>query len=278
MRFIDLTEEYPSLKGGTLTPLCLDSAFPEGPENWKRPAVIIVPGGAYMSNSKREGEPVAARFLAEGFQTFVFHYLTASQGVSYPEELLELASAVDYVKRHAEEYFVNPDEIFAVGFSAGGHLVGNLAQEMHSMDQHGFRGNPILKAIGLAYPVINPNYGHRQSHDFLLQGYDEKEKEALMEKLSLDLHVSEKNPPAYLFASVPDTLVPVRNVIAYAEALGAHHVNYEMHLYPYGDHGWGPGDLEFASPSYMYPEKRGGVRAWTKECASFFRDLCIEAF
>ena len=56
-------------------------------------------------------------------------------GARYPEQLLELASAVDYVKKNAENFRVNADMVYAVGASAGGHLVGSLAVTQHRMDE-----------------------------------------------------------------------------------------------------------------------------------------------
>ena len=40
----------------------------------KRPAIIIMPGGAYSFLSDTEGEPVALTFLKEGYNTFVLRY------------------------------------------------------------------------------------------------------------------------------------------------------------------------------------------------------------
>ena len=126
---VELKKEYSSLCGGVLECMVMD--YPWDGENtigWRRPALIVVPGGAYAMTSKREGAPIASEFFARGFQTFVLEYVVAGEdGVPYPEQLLELAAAVDYVKKHAEELHVNPDEVFAVGFSAGGHLTANLA-------------------------------------------------------------------------------------------------------------------------------------------------------
>ena len=110
-----LKTEYPT-QGGELECMLMENPWDVGHENWRRPAVIVVPGGAYAMVSKREGVPVASEFFAKGYQTFVLTYLTANDGVRYPEQLIELGSAVDYVKKHAEEFHVNPNEIFVVGF------------------------------------------------------------------------------------------------------------------------------------------------------------------
>ncbi len=41
------------------------------------PAVVVVPGGGYDHVSPREGEPVALRLLAMGYQAFVLNYSVA---------------------------------------------------------------------------------------------------------------------------------------------------------------------------------------------------------
>ena len=89
-----LKEEY-GVFGGKLDCLSLDDTNPREGIEWKRPAVIIVPGGAYSSVSKREGEGVAARFLAQGFQTAVLTYSVVGEGAKYPDQLVELGCALD---------------------------------------------------------------------------------------------------------------------------------------------------------------------------------------
>ena len=66
-----------------------------------RPAMLVIPGGGYGHISAREGEPVALRFLAEGFSAFVLQY---SINTAYPVPLLEAGMAVAYIKENAEKY------------------------------------------------------------------------------------------------------------------------------------------------------------------------------
>ena len=40
----------------------------------KRPAIIIFPGGGYKYCSDREAEPIAMRYLAEGYNALVLYY------------------------------------------------------------------------------------------------------------------------------------------------------------------------------------------------------------
>ena len=54
----------------------------------KRPAVLICPGGAYMSCSDREAEPIALKFAAMGYHAFVLRYSVYGEGDnSFPESV-----------------------------------------------------------------------------------------------------------------------------------------------------------------------------------------------
>ena len=192
LKKVDLKAEYSFLQSGQLLCIAADYIFDgEVDSNWKRPALIVVPGGGYGMVSKREGEPVAHAFLAKGFQVFILTYLTG-EDVRYPEHLIEMAAAVDYVKKHADEFSVNPQEVFAVGFSAGGHLVGDLCVEHQNMQQKtGVALDCKLTAAGLSYPVISKINGHQGSYVNLLNGYTEEAKEELLKTLNLDEAVNE---------------------------------------------------------------------------------------
>ena len=57
-------------KGGSL------QCFVRGKGNGviSRPAMLVLPGGGYRSCSDREAEPVALRFMQQGFHAFVLTY------------------------------------------------------------------------------------------------------------------------------------------------------------------------------------------------------------
>ncbi len=65
----------------------------------KRPCVLICPGGGYRWRVTREGEPIALRFLAAGFNAFVLEYSLTP--VSYPQQLLEISAAAALIRRNA---------------------------------------------------------------------------------------------------------------------------------------------------------------------------------
>ena len=271
-QIIQLKEHY-RLQGGTLTAIA--AGFPFDYEfEWKRPAVIVVPGGGYGMVSKREGEPVAFQFLAKGFQVFILDYLVAPNA-RYPEQLLELACAVDYVKKNAQTYSVNPDEVFVVGFSAGGHLSGNLSTDYtQAVQAYGAPLDCKVTAAGLCYPVITSKKGHFGSYQNLLNGYTDEEKQELMPKLNLNEIVCEHTAPAFIWATSTDKVVPPSNALRYALALDDQEILYELHVYPTGVHGLSTCDGEVNPPA---PHLKRMVR-WVDDCAEFFRQFVKESY
>ena len=271
---ISLKEHYPFLQGGTLEGLTMSNPWDNGSE-YKRPALIVVPGGAYYMTSRREGAPIASAFYAQGFQVFVLWYMTAPDGVRYPEQLLELSSAVDYVKKHADELSVNKDEVFAVGFSAGGHLTANLAVDYQSASA--LAGAPLdakPTAVGLCYPVISDAYGHVGSFEYLLQNYSGEEKQALMKRVRLDKLVTKKTAPSFIWTTTTDQVVPAENSLRFALALAKKGVSYELHVYPEGVHGLSTGRFDVNSE---VPEQQK-ISRWTRDCASYFRRFTKEKY
>ncbi len=272
---LELKQEYPFLQGGKLAGLIGDYPWDDNnAEHWRRPAVIVVPGGGYAMVSKREGEPVASEFFAKGFQVFILTYLCVGDGVRYPEQLLELASAVDYVKKNAKEFCVNSEEIFVVGFSAGGHLTANLAvghQNVSALAGTVLNSKPT--AVGLCYPVVKQG-GHVSSYINVLNGYSEEEKEKLYPILTFNEQVSEQTPPAFIWTTAADNVVAADNSLYFALALAKQGISYELHVYPRGQHGLSTARLEINQP---HPDLKR-ISHWVDDCAEFFRLFTEEKF
>ena len=268
---IDLKKTYP-VKGGVLEAICADNPWDYGHEEWRRPAVIVVPGGGYWFVSKREGEMVANEFLARGYQVFILHYLCRPQGAFYPEQLIELSCSIDHIRKNSKEYNVNEKEVFALGFSAGGHLVADLSNEYSAVpDIAGIMLDCRPTAVGLSYPVIDR---HDESFDNLLFGYEKDVAERLKNELELTKRVTENTSPTFIWATSDDNYVSVGNSLRYALALADKSIPFELHVYKKGVHGLSTGSLEIN-------EQSDGLRPlsdWISDCARFFRSYCVEKY
>ena len=88
-------------------------------------AVIICPGGAFAFRSmQNEGYDIADMLVPMGYQCFIVNYRI--QPYTMRESATDLQCAIRYVRAHANEYRINPENIALVGFSAGGILNGEV--------------------------------------------------------------------------------------------------------------------------------------------------------
>lgn len=191
-------------------------------------ALLIFPGGAYGFLAwESEGTNIAKAFAAKGVTCFIVKYRLPQQKARVPQEAAE--AAVRWVRTRAKEYHIQANKVGAIGFSAGGHVVSTLGT--HAPDD----ARPDFMI--LVYPVITmrPELTHMGSRLNLLGPTPTKEE---VDFYSNELQVTDKTPPTYLTHTGDDGLVPVQNSIMMYEALQRRHINAELHLYPYGDHGF----------------------------------------
>lgn len=86
-------------------------------------AVLVCAGGAFQFRSDQmEGTPVAQELSRLGCQSFVVDYRL--RPYTQEEGALDLARAVRFVRKNADIYGIDPNDIAVMGFSAGGILAG----------------------------------------------------------------------------------------------------------------------------------------------------------
>lgn len=205
-----------------------------------RPAIIVCPGGGYRFCSEREAEPIALHYLSGGLNAFILRYSIKENAKDFAPSI-EVGLAIKHVRENAEKYNIDPDRVFTVGFSAGGHLAASAGVFWnHPTVQEALGDCPegINRPTGmiLSYPVITAGpKAHRGSIHRLCGSTEATQEE--MDVFSLELHVDETTPPAFLWHTFSDTTVPVENSLLMASALRDHGVPFELHIYPEGPHG-----------------------------------------
>lgn len=154
--------------------------------------------------------------------------------------LVDAQRAMRLVRSRAVDFNISADDIGALGFSAGGHLVASLAN--HHKDRHHNALDSVdsLSArpdfVALAYPVISfKEFTHGGSKLALLGETPKKEH---LDYFSLDEQVNNTHPPTFLVHATDDEGVPVENSLRYFAALKKNDVPVAMHIYPRGGHGF----------------------------------------
>lgn len=204
-------------------------------EKRKRPCILICPGGGYGFCSDRESEPVALKFIAEGFNVFVLKYSISPY--KFPSQLREVAASVELIHRFSDVWNCDTEKIAIMGFSAGGHLAAHYSTMYDCKEvREVFPESKKVSASILCYPVITADPKHRHEGSFVnLIGHKPNKEEE--KYFSCNCQVTEKTPPAFLWHASDDTCVPVKNSLLYAEALSEKGIPFELHVYPYGGHG-----------------------------------------
>ena len=216
----------------------------------RRKAVLVIPGGGYgMVCTDREGDAVARAFLAAGFNAFVLRYSVKPYATDF-RPLIQAAVSIKYIRENAERFSIDPDFVYVIGFSAGGHLAGSAGVMWnHPKVREALGDAPegIGRPTGmmLCYPVISSGEkAHRGS--FLNLCGKESATQEEMDVYSLENLVDGTTPPAFIWHTFADNCVPVENSILMAGALRENDIPFELHIYPEGWHG-----MSLATPEVL---------------------------
>jgi acetyl esterase/lipase len=232
-------------------------AYEGGEEKDYAAGVIICPGGGYEIIATREGMPVAREFQRHGLRAFVLNYSVAPAPLG-TRPVRELAWAVRTLRERSEELGFPGNRVAVCGFSAGGHIAASLG--VHWRNEKVFPNSSgdsshRADALILAYPLITP-----ESIPFA----GEIMTKLLDDNTSADFfspgkHVTGNTPPAFIWHTATDPMVPARNSISFFEALCNEGVPAELHIYPRGDHA-----LALAS-------KDPHIAGWVTQCAEWLK-------
>jgi len=235
-------------------------------------AVMITPGGAYQRVViDKEGYELAAWLAERGVTAFVCFYRLPTQGWADPRNvsLADAQRAMRLIRHRAAEWKIDPRRVAALGYSAGGHVCGDLATR-HAEKVYA----PVDAADALdARPIVAaPVYPAIAMDPFLAEqrgttlGTTTQVSATGPGWTMLDAQVSKATPPCFLCHAEDDPVLPIANTLRLREALKAAGVPVETHLFEEGGHGFG---LRFTvgKPVAAWPElfiafaKRHGLLA-----------------
>jgi len=90
------------------------------------PGVLMIHGGGWTGGNKEAMRPIARALAARGWVVVNTSYRLATQA-PFPAAVNDVKTAVRWMRAQAQEWYLDPDQIGAVGGSAGGHLAGMIA-------------------------------------------------------------------------------------------------------------------------------------------------------
>jgi acetyl esterase/lipase len=208
-------------------------------------ALLVTPGGSYsVIVIDVEGYQIAPWLSARGWTVFVLYYRLPGEGWANRADvpLADAQRAMRLIRSRAATYGFDPKKVGALGFSAGGHVCGDLATRfdakvydpVDAADRLSAR--PAIAAPIYAVQSMSTPLAHGGSRDMLL-GPDPSPD---VQRAHSPAHnVSAATPPCFLAHAEDDNVVSVENTIQMRAALKAAGVKVETHLFTAGGHGLG---------------------------------------
>lgn len=201
-------------------------------------AVIVVCGGGFVNKSinfgAHEGIEVAKRLNQNGISAFVLWY--RSNPYEYPVPQADFMRAVKYLRFNASTFGFNPDNISAVGFSAGAFVVAsyiNLLDELYPLDYKKDAIDAVsgdINTAGLVYPVLTYEYNVPMLFcSFSAEKVkDEEQRKELLDKTDLSKHVNSLSVNQFVSYGTNDYFVNFNGAKKYIAAASKKGVNLKV--------------------------------------------------
>jgi len=229
------------------------------PRDRARAGVLVIPGGGYKHVVlDKEGYETAHWLASQGFATFVLRYRLPGDGwAAGPDVALSDAQrAMRLIRHRVRDYGILPERVAAMGFSAGGHVCGDLAtrfaaatyRPVDAADK--LTARPDIAAPIYAVQSMTPPLAHAGSRELLIG----RDAPAALERAHTPaLNVTKGTPPCFLAHAEDDPTVPVENSLEMRASLKAAGVPVETHLFTSGGHGFGL-RRAMGKPAEVWPE------------------------
>lgn len=198
------------------------------------PAVVWMPGGAWVAGSKDDWAPYFMVLAEQGFAVVGVEY-TRAPGQTYPTALNQLDAALAYVREHAARFHLDPDRIVLAGDSAGAQIATQYTVGLDDTEYAARSGftptlpRDVLKGLLLYCGIYDFDRYFGAPH---IIGYGTRvatwaytgnpgttvEANPALREMSTIRHLSERFPPVFVSAGNADPLTDLQSK-PFAEAL-----------------------------------------------------------
>lgn len=109
----------------------LDIIYPEVLIDKKTPVVFLVHGGGWVAGNKESMLPYAKMIADQGFLVVNVEYTLVPQA-AYPQQVLELNQAVEYIFQHQNQLPIDLSRVFFSGDSAGANITSSYVAALNA--------------------------------------------------------------------------------------------------------------------------------------------------
>lgn len=216
-----------------------------------RPCIIAIHGGAWRSGDRSHLDALVQGLAKEGYVAATVSYRFCPQHC-FPAQIEDCAAAVRFLRKHADQYGIDPDRIGAIGFSAGAHLSMMLGV-LDPADGMGICGDDpkdngkVQAVVSFFGPTLLGASDIPVQSRGLVADLVGPEPEGAAERwkaASPVTYVTPGDAPVLLFQGSRDQLVPVTQPAHMIDAMTKAGVPGRAEIIAGAQHGWGGADLE----------------------------------
>ena len=202
--------------GGDSQWQALDVYCPKGTESRAFPVIVSVHGGGWVYGDKERYQFYCMNLAQRGFAVVNFTYRLAPEN-KFPAPLEDTNLVFKWIPRHTQQYSFDSKHIFAVGDSAGAHILAlyscictnpGYAAEYSFYPPKDFAPTAVALNCGV-YTVsldLGPD-GHLDLTQQLMADYlPDKGSEKELELINAAKHITPLFPPTFLMTSNGDFL------------------------------------------------------------------------
>ncbi|HBV65261.1 MAG TPA: alpha/beta hydrolase [Rhodopirellula sp.] len=234
------------------TKLSMDIAYPNK-SLAPMPCIVVIHGGAWMHGNKSMHTDDIKYFAKQGYVSASVGYRLAPSH-RFPAQVEDVKCAIRYLRANCEKFNLDPNQIGAVGYSAGAHLsmmLGTMDKEDGLEGDGGWpdESSKIQAVVSYFGPTqLDANDIPTNSVPLVSTfiGGSPTEKPESYRQASPLTYVSPEDAPMLLFQGTSDPLVPYSQAIKMVTAMSRHKVPGRVELLINADHGgnWGIEEFE----------------------------------
>ena len=209
-------------------------------EAGRLPVIVSIHGGGWVYGDKERYQYYCMSLAQQGFAVVNFTYRLAPK-YKFPDSLEDTNRVFHWVLENAAQYGFDPERVYAVGDSAGAHMLGlysclctnpDFAKEFSFSPPEGFAPRAVALNCGVYHISLT---GKKDLTTRLMADYlPEKGSERELRLISVMDHLTERFPPAFVMTAEGDFLAEAAPPLA--ERLRELGVPVEYHYYGDREH------------------------------------------
>ena len=109
------------------------------------PCIVYIPGSAFHEQNVKERVPGLSYLAQRGFVVAVLEY-RGSECAIFPAQALDAKAGIYFMREHAKEYGIHPDNIFLMGDSSGAHtaMIAAFSYGIDELEEEGRKSSKSL--------------------------------------------------------------------------------------------------------------------------------------